>query len=498
MELVLLIIYIFSLSVLFLFATHYLFIIFFYFKTKNKFDLDSNLIELEYEKCPIVTVQLPIYNEKYVVERVLNSVINFDYPKDKLEIQVLDDSTDETKIIVSKLVEKYKKEGFDIKHIKRSDRIGFKAGALKNGLDLAKGEFIAIFDADFKPDTSFLKTTLPYFSNKKIGMVQTRWEHINRNESWITKAQAIALDAHFTLEQLVRNRAGFFMTFNGTAGIWRKECIVDAGNWQFDTLTEDFDLSYRAQLKGWNFHYLNEYVSPAELPSNINALKIQQFRWGKGAIETCIKHLPSILKSDFKLLIKLESIFHLTSYLVFPFMLIVALLNIPILIIKLDSNFSNLFNYFSIFLIASFATTMFYGLSQKILHKDWKEKMLDFPYFLISSMGLAVNNTKAVFEALFGNKSDFIRTPKQGNQPKNKNDYFFKKSNGQSNFMKNAIMNYMLHLELLLFLYFVLALIFSIRHQLFIDLFFQLMLLASYGLIWLYSIKPNFKLWKSN
>jgi len=497
MDIILLVIYIFSLSVLFLFASHYLFIIFFYFKTKDKFSLENNQVSLNNEEYPFVTVQLPIYNEKYVVERILDSVINFEYPKDRFEIQVLDDSTDETKLIVEGLVRHYKSIGYNIKHIRRKERVGFKAGALKNGLAMANGEYIAIFDADFKPNKSFLKTTLPYFADEKIGMVQTRWEHLNRNESWITKAQAIALDAHFTLEQLVRNRAGFFMNFNGTAGIWRKECIIDAGNWQFDTLTEDFDLSYRAQIKGWKFRYLNDYVSPAELPSNINALKIQQFRWGKGAVETCIKLMPTILKSDFGLLIKLESIFHLTSYLVFPFMLLVALLNIPILLIKINANFEYVFNYLSVFLIASISTTIFYGLSQKILHEDWKEKMMEFPYFLLSSMGLAVNNTKAVFEAIIGKRTEFIRTPKQGNQSKWKNDYLLK-YNRKNSQIKNIIMNYMLHLELVLFLYFVLALIFSIRYQLFMDLFFQLMLLASYGLIWLYSIKPNFKIWKTN
>ncbi|EDO26837.1 predicted protein, partial [Nematostella vectensis] len=249
-------------------------------------------------EIPFITIQLPVYNELYVMERLLNNIVNIEYPKDKLEIQVLDDSTDESVISTAKQIERLQKTGIDIKHIQRENRIGFKAGALKEGLEKAKGEFIAIFDADFLPEKDWLLKTVPYFKNPEIGVVQTRWGHINRNYSTLTKIQAFALDAHFTLEQVGRNSQGHFINFNGTAGIWRKECIYDAGNWEGDTLTEDLDLSYRAQLKKWKFKYLENVVTPAELPVIISAARSQQFRWNKGGAENFQKMLKKIITSN--------------------------------------------------------------------------------------------------------------------------------------------------------------------------------------------------------
>ena len=315
MEQAVLIGYFFSLSILFLFGLHGFVMMYYHRKYGHK----NPEPDINFKEGAIVTIQLPLYNEMYVAERLINSVCEIDYPKGKMEIQVLDDSTDETTSIVAKAVEEKKKAGFDILHIRRGTREGYKAGALKEGMKIAKGEYIAIFDADFIPQKEFLQKTLSYFTDDKVGMVQSRWEHLNGDYSIITKAQALALDGHFVIEQTVRNRSGFFINFNGTGGVWRKKCIEEAGNWHADTLTEDLDLSYRAQLIGWRFVFLKDFTSPAELPSEINALKAQQFRWTKGAVETAKKILPLVWKSKVPLRVKLQSTFHLTNNLVFPF-----------------------------------------------------------------------------------------------------------------------------------------------------------------------------------
>jgi len=364
---------------------------------------------------PTVTIQLPIYNEVYVAPRLLDAISKIDYPKEKMQIQVLDDSTDETVQVVALKVMELKSKGFDIEHIRRGTREGFKAGALKYGLKFAKGDFIAIFDADFVPNPDFLKKTLPYFYlDGNIGMVQTRWEHINENYSLLTQAQALALNGHFIMEQYVRNEVGFFITFNGTGGIWRKACIEDAGNWEGDTLAEDMDLSYRAQLKKWKFIFLKDVVSPAELPSEINALKSQQFRWTKGAIEVGLKYLKTIWKESLPLKIKLEATFHLTNNFVFPFILLTALLNPIVVMIKESGNYDWYYFLLGIFVIPFFGPFLIYTLAQMEIYKDWRDKIILFPLFLAGSMGLAVNNTRAVILALIGKKTEFVRTPKYG------------------------------------------------------------------------------------
>ena len=381
MEKLILFTYIGSLLILFTFGSHSFIMVYYYLKFRDKRDDFSG----ELKEFPIVTIQLPVFNEMYVVERLIKSTCEIDYPIDKLEIQVLDDSTDETVDIVAEKVKEYKRDGFDIVHIHRDNRTGFKAGALKEGLVTAKGEFVAIFDADFIPKKNFLKVVLPFFHDEKIGMVQTRWEHINRGYSLITQVVALSLDGHFVMEQQARNKANYFINFNGTSGIWRKACIFDAGNWEADTLTEDLDLSYRAQLKGWKFKYLTDFTTPAEVPSEINSVKSQQFRWTKGAIETCKKILPRVWKSKYPLKLKILSTYHLTNNIVFPFILIACLLNTPIVLIKNTGLYDTYFAFMSIFVLAFIASFLFYLYSQKDVYNDWRKRVLLFPVFMAGS-----------------------------------------------------------------------------------------------------------------
>ncbi len=404
---IVLFVYIISLSVLLFFGSHGFVMMYYHHKYRKNFPKQK----AEHDE-DLVTIQLPLYNEMYVVERLVTAVCEIDYPKDKLEIQVLDDSTDETVDVVARLVKEKQELGFDIQHLHRASREGFKAGALKEGLKTAKGKYIAIFDADFIPKKDFLRNTLRYFSDDKIGMVQTRWEHLNEDYSLLTKIQALALDGHFVIEQTVRNKAGFFINFNGTGGVWKKECIEDAGNWHADTLTEDLDLSYRAQLKGWRFVYLRDFTTPAELPAEMNALKAQQFRWTKGAVETAKKILPLVWKSNIPMRIKLQSTFHLSNNIVFPFILLAGILNVPLIFIKNAGPYWHFFNFMALFVVAFLSSFIFYLFSQKDVHTDWRKKIALFPLFMAGSMGFALNNTRAVVEGLMSRKSEFVRTPK--------------------------------------------------------------------------------------
>jgi cellulose synthase/poly-beta-1,6-N-acetylglucosamine synthase-like glycosyltransferase len=371
--------------------------------------------QLDLSEAPEVTIQLPIYNELYVVERLIDAIGNFHYPKEKMEIQVLDDSTDSTSEVVFKKVEELRQRGYDISHIRRETRTGFKAGALQYGLELAKGEFIAIFDADFLPQPDFLVQTLPYFQDENIGMVQTRWGHVNKDYSLLTKLQAFGLDAHFSVEQIGRSNAGSFINFNGTGGVWRKSCIEQSGGWSADTLTEDLDLSYRAQFNGWKFKYLEDVVSPAELPVLMPAIKSQQFRWNKGAAETARKNLKRILTADWSLTKKSHALFHLFNSSVFVCLLVAALLSIPMLFLKnMHPEFNTLFNMGGLFLLGFFSITYFYWIANKRITEDQPGRYFCrmFPSFLTVSMGLSLHNSIAVLEGLFGFKSPFVRTPK--------------------------------------------------------------------------------------
>ncbi len=415
MEELILIGYIISLTILTVFGSHGFIMIYYYLKFRSR---KPQAVEA-LTTYPVVTVQLPVFNELYVVGRLIDAACSMIYPKDKLEIQVLDDSTDGTVDVVAQHVERYRKLGFDIKQVCRTNRQGYKAGALKEGLTTARGEFVAIFDADFVPRPDFLLKTIPHFNiDPRIGMVQTRWEHLNFDYSLLTRTQAMALDGHFVIEQAVRNKVGFFINFNGTAGVWRKECIFDAGNWQADTLTEDLDLSYRAQLRGWKFKYLNNVTSPAELPSEINALKSQQFRWTKGAIETARKVLPIVWKSPLPIRVKIHATFHLTNNLVFPFIVLAGILNVPLVFIKHGGMHDTYFTFMSVFVFAFIGSFLFYLFSQKDVYKDWRKRIFLFPVFMAGSMGLAVNNSRAVIEGLFKRKSEFVRTPKYSIQSK--------------------------------------------------------------------------------
>ncbi|WP_298754670.1 cellulose synthase family protein [uncultured Psychroserpens sp.] len=418
LETTIIVIYTIAIILIFMYALAQLNLLFNYLSSKRA-DTTCDTFDLSNpDEIPLVTIQLPVYNEMYVMERLLDNIARIDYPKDKLEIQVLDDSTDETVETTRKHVEKLRATGLDIKQITRTDRTGFKAGALKEGLEIAKGEFIAIFDADFLPKKNWLKRTIPYFKQPDIGVVQTRWGHINRNYSILTKIQAFALDAHFTLEQVGRNSKGHFINFNGTAGIWRKECILDAGNWEGDTLTEDLDLSYRAQLKNWKFKYLEDVETPAELPVVISAARSQQFRWNKGGAENFRKMLWRVLKSkNISIKTKVHGLLHLLNSTMFLNVFIVAVLSIPMLYIKNEYAHLRFYFYFMSFFVMS--TVIFficYWFMYKQIYGSGFKRFFSytgmfFTFFSIA-MGFSLHNSIAVLEGHIGKRSEFVRTPK--------------------------------------------------------------------------------------
>lgn len=399
--------YLVAMGAICIFSLHQLNLAFIYLRRKKPVQPPA------LSEWPMVTVQLPIYNERYVVERLLDAVCRFDYPSEKLQILVLDDSTDETvDLINQKVVEWSGKVTIEV--IRRSNREGYKAGALQYGLGQSKGEFIAIFDADFLPEPNFLKTTLPHFT-PNTGMVQTRWSHLNQDFSLLTKVQAFGLNAHFTVEQEGRASSGKFMNFNGTAGIWRKDCIKASGGWQADTLTEDLDLSYRAQLKGWEFKYLENVCTPAELPVLVPAIKSQQYRWNKGAAETARKHLLSVLLSKISVSRKVYALFHLLNSSVFIFLLIAALLSVPLLFIKgYRPEFAGILKVASILIIGFIGIGLFYWTSAKASHplKTLWYFSTNLPVFLSFTLGLTLHNAIAVSEGYLGIKTPFIRTPK--------------------------------------------------------------------------------------
>jgi cellulose synthase/poly-beta-1,6-N-acetylglucosamine synthase-like glycosyltransferase len=413
--------YLFALVSLFIYGMNcYLLMTFYRLKRSKALQQHAEIKKEFYQRYrlknwPLVTIQLPIFNERYVVERLIKSVCRFDYPKDLLEIQILDDSTDDTADIAKALAKQMKDQGFDIQYIHRDNRTGFKAGALKKGLKTAKGELVGIFDADFVPHPKFIKETIPYFTDPKIGMLQSRWGHINSDYSLLTRAQSIGIDGHFGVEQAARAWSGLFMNFNGTAGIWRKKTIEDAGGWQANTLTEDLDLSYRAQLKGWKLRFVTNLVCPAEVPVTINAFKSQQHRWAKGSIQTAKKNLGKLLKSDIPLLVKIQAFLHLTHYMVHPMMLLVVLTSIPMLASRWFFDTPSFpIMIFTLLCLATFGPSSMYLFSQKILYRDWKTRIKFLPFLMCLGTGIAVNNTKAVLEALLNVKSGFVRTPKYG------------------------------------------------------------------------------------
>jgi len=379
----------------------------------HRFRKNAAVVKEKFAELPRVTVQVPSYNEMYVIERAIDAVCSFDYPRDRLDIQVLDDSTDETQAIAVHAVERWRSLGVDIQYIHRTDRSGFKAGALENGLKSAKGAFIAVFDADFVPDPDFLQKTIHYLTDPKIGMVQARWEHLNREYSFLTRTQAIFLDGHFMLESFTRFLSGRFFNFNGTAGILRRITIDDAGGWEHDTLTEDLDLSYRAQMKGWKFVFLPDVPVPAELPVEMNSFKTQQCRWAKGAMQTCKKSLPKLLRGDFSPGEKLEAWYHLTGNITYPLMVIFSLVMFPALIIRFNQGWFELLALdLPLFMLSFSSVTSFYITSQKVLHKDWLRRILYLPGLMAVGIGMAIPGSKAVLEGAMGIKTPFVRTPK--------------------------------------------------------------------------------------
>ncbi len=418
LEYIIITIYSLALILIFMYALAQLNLLFNYRSAQKKEDTSPKFDFTNSKEIPKVTIQLPVYNEMYVMERLLDNIVTLEYPREKLEIQVLDDSTDESIVTTEKHIKRLQKTGINIQHIQRSNRQGFKAGALKEGLEIATGEFIAIFDADFLPQKDWLLQTIPYFKNAAIGVVQTRWGHINRNYSTLTKIQAFALDAHFTLEQVGRNSKGHFINFNGTAGVWRKECILDAGNWEGDTLTEDLDLSYRAQLKKWKFKYLENVKTPAELPVIISAARSQQFRWNKGGAENFQKMTKRVLSNkDISLKTKIHSVLHLLNSSMFLMILIVAVLSIPMLYIK--NEYPHLRSYFymiSFFIISSIIFFICYWFMFKKSYgggfKNFLKYTGTFFTFFSIAMGFSLHNSIAVLEGHFGKKSNFVRTPK--------------------------------------------------------------------------------------
>ncbi|MFM2418420.1 MAG: hypothetical protein RL385_3143 [Pseudomonadota bacterium] len=369
----------------------------------------------EFKDLPVVTIQLPMYNELFVAERLLESISELDYPKDKLELQVLDDSTDETSGIVAKKVAELSARGFDISHMHRTDRTGFKAGALEIGMKVARGDFLMVFDADFMPSKDIVRRLIHHFTDPKVAMVQARWDHLNRDYSMLTRAQALMLDGHFVIEHIARNRSGRFFNFNGTAGIWRKTAIIDAGGWQHDTITEDMDLSFRAQIRGWKFVYVPEAVAPAEVPCEMNSFKGQQFRWAKGSAQTTKKILPMVLKADLPLRIKLEAIFHLTNNFAYLFLVALACLQLPNMLLRRDiDNPMLLLLDVPLFLATSGSIVLFYLSTHHFLYRSVWDAVKRLPLMMALGIGLSLNNAHAVLEGLLSGDAEFVRTAKHG------------------------------------------------------------------------------------
>src|SRR5579883_3352536 len=412
----------------------------------------------QFQQLPRVTIQLPIFNEQFVIDRLIEACCNLDYPRDLLEIQVLDDSTDETKEVARNLVEQYRQAGNPIVYIHREDRHGFKAGALDHGLKTAKGEFVAIFDADFVPPRDWLMQVIHHFAQPDVGMVQTRWTHLNRDYSFLTQVEAILLDGHFVLEHGGRSRADVFFNFNGTAGMWRRKAIEEAGGWQHDTLTEDTDLSYRAQLKGWRFKYLQHVECPAEVPIEMTAFKTQQARWAKGLMQTAKKILPRVFAADIPWHVKAEAFFHLTANISYPLMVLLSTMLLPAMIVRFYQGwFQMLLIDLPLFLASTCSISSFYLVAQKELRpKTWWRTFLYMPFVMATGIGISVRNAQAVIEALMGKKSEFARTPKFRIEGK-KDTFVAKKYKNKAGWMPYA--------EVLLGLYFALTVVYAITNE---------------------------------
>ncbi|HLL95538.1 MAG TPA: cellulose synthase family protein [Spirosoma sp.] len=484
MEILVLILYGLALLLLFLYNCGQLSLIIIYLRSKRKRQSAiASVIPINPADLPRVTVQLPVYNELYVVERLIDAVAQLKYPREKLDIQLLDDSSDETVAIIAVKVAEYKQQGLNISHVRRPERTGFKAGALAYGLESAKGEFVAIFDADFVPDPDFLLKTIPHFADPKVAIVQTRWEHLNEDFSLITQLQAFGLNAHFIIEQNGRYAAGFLANFNGTGGVWRKAAIADAGGWQSDTLTEDLDLSYRAQLRGWKFVYRQDIGSPAELPVAMNAVKSQQYRWMKGAAECARKLFIKVLRTPgVSLSMKIHAFYHLFSSASFILVLILGILSVPLIYIRSrHPEWEWVFFIINLFQLNLLILLTFYGVPFWLLEKENKAKLAwYFPMYSSLMMGLALHNTIAVIEGYAGRKTPFVRTPK------------FNVTASTDSWDANKYVSHKLGwlaiAEGLLALYFLggLALAFYVHD--FRMFFLHIMLMVGFGMVFVYSL----------
>lgn len=431
-------------------------------------------------ELPTVTIQLPLFNERYVAPRLLESIRRMDYPRNRLEVQVLDDSTDDTPHVIEPVIARMRAEGFDIHHLRRTDRPGYKAGGLAAGLAQARGEFMAIFDADFRPLPDFLRRLLPCFNDARVGMVQARWGYLNDDYSLLTKLQSIYLDAHFIIEHLARNRSGRFFNFNGTAGIWRKSCLISAGGWQSDTLTEDLDISYRAQLQGWKFVFAPEVVAPSELPVEMTSFRQQQHRWAKGSVQVARKLLWAILASNNPWKVKSEAWFHLTNNFALLLMAFFSLALLPSMLIRQQLGWeTSAWMELAIFMFATPSAVFFYVTSQRAMNRDGWRSLMYVPWLMALGTGLALNNGRAVLEALFGKSVEFRRTPKHGVE-------------GRSGTWADKIyagrLDFVVLGELVMMLYFLVCLYFALAQRLYLAVPFLLIFLSGFGFVTLMSL----------
>src|SRR5271167_402376 len=470
-DMALLIPYFIVLILLAFYGMHRYQLVYLYYKhRKNKVTEPAS----RFPELPRVTIQLPIFNEQYVVDRLVDCVCKLEYPRGKLEIQVLDDSTDETVEVAHDVVERYAALGHNISYHHRTNREGFKAGALDAGLKKTDSEFIAIFDADFTPYPDWLQKVIHHFADSEIGMVQTRWTHLNRNYSFLTEVEAILLDGHFVLEHGGRSRAGVFFNFNGTAGMWRRKAIDDAGGWEHDTLTEDTDLSYRSQLKGWKFRYLQDVECPAELPIEMTAFKTQQARWAKGLIQCAKKDLPKVLRAPVSQREKTEAWYHLTANISYPLMIVLSTLLLPAMVIRFYQGwFQMLYIDIPLFLASTFSISSFYLVSQKELFpRTWYRTLMFLPALMALGIGLTLTNSKAVLEALVGHQTAFARTPKY--RVVNKAD----KAMAAKKYRKR--LGWVPYLELLVGSYFALTVWYAIANEKYITVPFRVLFVFGY------------------
>ncbi|MGH9443042.1 MAG: glycosyltransferase [Thermoanaerobaculia bacterium] len=463
------------------YGSHRMLLVLLYYRTRARVPVPAGSLS----PLPRVTVQLPMYNEKYVVERLIGAAAEIDYPRELLEIQVLDDSTDETADLARSAVERHRRRGVDIRYFHRTHRSGFKAGALQDGLRAATGEFLLVLDADFVPAPGIVRDSIDHFADPSVGMVQSRWDHLNRDFSLLTKIQSIYLDGHFVLEHTARNRSGRFFNFNGTAGIWRRATIEESGGWNGDTLTEDLDLSYRAQLAGWKFVYLKDLVSPAEVPVDIDGFKAQQHRWAKGSIQTGRKLLGRIFRSRFPLKVKIESFFHLTNNVSYPLVVALSLLVFPAMVIRHRLGWTRLILFDApLFLISTVSVIAFYAVSQREIDSRWRRQLRYLPMVMGLGIGLAVNNAHAVLEALFGRKTEFRRTPKYS---------IVDASQKWKDKSYRAGVNKFFPIEAAFALYFAIAIGLAVRQRIYFALPFLSMFFSGYFYIVLLALAQKFE-----